>query len=332
MVLSLMRALFFSLLPAAKLIWSHAATFLIAKRAGIPVPHDYDSLSRIVDHPVGWLITRPLLWAVMGVILGPYGFFLGWRALKIKRLIRNIPRSTIRAAALGPVEIVGKASGPYTLVSPIANNECLYYRLVVLVGERGARKIVDEMCAPVFIDDGTGKVMMDPRGAGLEMDPYEGTHSDYLGHVAARHGFSKGDVVSAQEFCIRSDDTIFVLGTLRENPWADNNADVHATALSRIGPGFVSEAEADIQRRSVYEFLDPSAPSGCVQVSAAEFDLHPPVILMKGSPFIISNRSQREVISDLSWKSIVYIWGGPIATLLGVWGILKHLQWWGVLP
>ena len=95
---------------------------------------------------------------------------------------------------------------------------------------------------------------------------------------------------------------------------------------------FVSEAEADIQRRSVYEFLDPNAPSGCLQVSAAEFDLHPPVILMKGSPFIISNRSQREVISDLSWKSIVYIWGGPIATLLGVWGILKHLQWWGVLP
>jgi len=60
--------------------------------------------------------------------------------------------------------------------------------------------------------------------------------------------------------------------------------------------------------------------------------LHPPVILMKGSPFIISNRSQREVISDLSWKSIVYIWGGPIVTLLGVWGILKHLQLWGVLP
>jgi len=56
------------------------------------------------------------------------------------------------------------------------------------------------------------------------------------------------------------------------------------------------------------------------------------VILMKGSPFIISNRSQREVISDLSWKSVVYIWGGPAVTLLGVWGILKHLQLWGVLP
>ncbi len=323
---------FFSFHPAAKFLGSHISAFLSVKGAGIPVPHDYDSLSRIIDHPVAWLLTRPLFWAVMGVVFGPYGFFLGWRALKIKRLIRNIPRSTIRAAALGPVEIVGKAYGPYTLVSPIANNECLYYRLVVLVGERGAHKIVDEMCAPVFIGDGTGKVMMDPRGAELEMDPYEGTHSDYLGHVAARHGFSRGDVVSAQEFCIRADETIFVLGTLRENPWADKNVDVHATTLSRIGPGFVSEAEADIQRRSVYEYLDPAAPSGCLQVSAAEFDLHPPVILMKGSPFIISNRSQREVISDLSWKSVVYIWGGPAVTLLGVWGILKHLQLWGVLP
>src|SRR5437870_5808282 len=211
---------FFSFHPAAKFLGSHISAFLSVKGAGIPVPHDYDSLSRIIDL----------------------------------------------------------------------------------------------------------------RGAELEMDPYEGTHSDYLGHVAARHGFSRGDVVSAQEFCIRADETIFVLGTLRENPWADKNVDVHATTLSRIGPGFVSEAEADIQRRSVYEYLDPAAPSGCLQVSAAEFDLHPPVILMKGSPFIPPNRSQREVISDLSWKSVVYIWGGPAVTLLGVWGILKHLQLWGVLP
>jgi hypothetical protein len=327
-----MGLLFFSFHTAPKFFGSNISASLIVKGVGLPVSHDYDSLSRIIDHPVAWLLTRPLFWAVMGVIFGPYGFFLGWRALKVKRLIRNIPRSTIRAAALGPVEIVGKASGPYTLVSPIANNECLYYRLVVLVGERGAHKIVDEMCAPVFIDDGTGKVMMDPRGAELAMDPYEGTHSECLGHVAARHGFSKGDVVSAQEFRIRADDTIFVLGTLRENPWADKKVDAYATALSRIGPGFVSEGEADIQRRSVYEYLDPAAPSGCLQVSAAEFDLHPPVILMKGSPFIISNRSQREVISDLSWKSVVYIWGGPIVTLLGVWGILKHLQAWRVLP
>ena len=105
----------------------------------------------------------------------------------------------------------------------------------------------------VFIDDRTGKVMMDPRGAELEIDPYEGTHSDYLGHIAARHGFSKGDVVSAQEFCIRADDTIFVLGTLRENPWAGKNADVHATTLSRIGPGFVSEGEARAEQRVVQE-------------------------------------------------------------------------------
>src|SRR2546430_7354564 len=39
--------------------------------------------------------------------------------------------------------------------------------------------------------------------------------------------------VSAQEFCIRADETIFVLGTLRENPWAHKNVDVHATTLSR---------------------------------------------------------------------------------------------------
>ena len=83
MVLASMGLLVSSFHPAAKFFGSHISAFLIVKGTGIPVPRDYDSLSRIIDHPVAWLLTRPLFWAVMGVVFGPYGFFLGWRALKI---------------------------------------------------------------------------------------------------------------------------------------------------------------------------------------------------------------------------------------------------------
>src|SRR6266705_4261015 len=117
------------------LSWTAQISVLLIAIPSTRLALDYDTLSRIIDHPVAWLLTRPLFWAMMGVVFGPYVFWRGLQSLRLKRLIKNIPRSTIRAAALGPIEVVGKAVGPYTLVSPLANSECLYYRLVVLVGE-----------------------------------------------------------------------------------------------------------------------------------------------------------------------------------------------------
>src|SRR6266436_1542390 len=63
-----------------------------------------------------WLLSQPLFWAILGIVFGPYLFYRGFRVLQLKRTIMNVPRSTVRGAALGPVEISGKALGPYTLI------------------------------------------------------------------------------------------------------------------------------------------------------------------------------------------------------------------------
>ena len=58
------------------------------------------------------------------------------------------------------------------------------------------------------------------------------------------------------------------------------------------------------------------------------FDLHPPVVLMKGThnpAFLISWHSQRDLLSELAWKSTLYIWGGPILTLVSVGFVLSRL-------
>jgi hypothetical protein len=55
------------------------------------------------------------------------------------------------------------------------------------------------------------------------------------------------------------------------------------------------------------------------------YDLHPPVVLMKGShepTFFISWRSQRDVVASLGWKSSLMIWGGPALTILCVYILL----------
>jgi hypothetical protein len=54
---------------------------------------------------------------------------------------------------------------------------------------------------------------------------------------------------------------------------------------------------------------------------------------MKGKgPFVISTESQREFVQVLHWKSILYIWGGPVATLWGLWEILSRTRAAGLLP
>ena len=274
-----------------------------------------------------WLLSQPLLWAALGLVIGPYMFYRGFRLLQRKRLILDIPRSTIRAAAIGAVEVSGKAVGPYTLVSPLTARDCLYYRVVIRVLRR-ATPIIDELCAPLFINDGTGDLMIYPEGAEMQWSGQQRDCGEYLDHALGRHGFSREDLVSAEEFCIEPDDPIFVMGTLCENPWATRRTD--DSSLSRIGPGFVSLEEADLLRPEAFVAPDPRLRSGAAQ--GREFNLYPPTILTRGQgPFVISNRSQHEVVAQLAWKSFLFIWGGPAWTVWGLWRILSQAEIWGML-
>ena len=79
----------------------------------------------------------------------------------------------------------------------------------------------------------------------------------------------------------------------------------------------------------------PSASSAIASAETVEetgdtYDLHPPVVLMKGShdpTFFISWRSQRDLIATLGWKSMLMIWGGPALTLVCIYILLAHFNW-----
>jgi hypothetical protein len=281
-----------------------------------------------------WLLSQPLFWAVLGVVFGPFFFIRGFRLLQRHRLIADTPRSTVRAAALGQLEVSGQAVGPYTLVAPLSGTDCLYYRVVVESNPQGdlSNKKMRELCAPLFLDDGTGVLMIYPAGCELQLRP-SCDRAEYSELALAVAGGPGPPPEFVQEYCIKPGEQIFVLGYLRENPWAKRNPSAESSELSRIGPGFVSAAEADLLRREAYPSLDPTLPAGAEIASAAEFDLHPPVILMKGDgPFVISTESQREIVASLRWKSLLYIWGGPAAALWGLWEILARAKAAGLLP
>lgn len=277
--------------------------------------------------PIAWLLRLPQFWAILGVICGPVLFLRGFRLLQRKRFILDIPRSSVRAAALGLVEISGKAVGPYTLVAPVSKSDCLYYRITVQSNSKKdfSKAKMRELSVPFYVDDGTGKAMVYPAHCQLQIEASD--ESDDYGDAGFQlHGENEEAAELVREYCIRPGDQLYVLGTLQENPWARPDPRVECNELSRIGPGFVARAEADLLRREAYPALDPTLPSG-VEAAADDFDYHPPVILMKGNgPFIISSRSEREIVTNLAWKSFLYIWAGPLATLWGLWQILSRAQ------
>jgi hypothetical protein len=309
------------------------------------------------------VLHEPLVWSGIGLVVGIYLFYRGFGLLQRKRLIMNTPRSTVRAAALGPVEVSGTAVGPYTLISPLAEQECFYYRttawekvdpgmisspvgvvcLLFGIGIPLRKKTEETLCAPFFVDDGSGRVLVDPRGAELELTPalsedYDDSlldSSPVPGNVQsflARRNALGVPGLKVEEYCIGRGDRLFVLGTVLETPVIERK-DEASDEPQPVLPGFLSPEAADLQRRGLESVEAPGLqlPRFDSRQSAAqtrEFNLWPPAVLMKGSsgnPFFISLRSQREVVETLDWKSFVYIWGGPVLAVGCLWILLGRL-------
>jgi E3 Ubiquitin ligase len=267
------------------------------------------------------------VWSVIGFGAGIYLFFRGFALLRRKRFIENVPRSTIRGASMGLIEVSGKVQGPYTIIAPLSEEDCFYYRTIAWTGgERNWRKAAEEsLSAPFFLDDGTGKMMVDARRAQSDLEAvfseeYEHTVPDYAQHFLNRHGVSSGTPVKLEEHAVRAGQTLFAIGTLLEN-----TPEISGAAQ------FLSAEAAELQReQEIGGVILPGAVVTQRQpmpASAHQFDLHPKVILGSSPtrPLFLSARSQHEIVQDLAWRSAVYIWGGPLLALLCFGYLLTRL-------
>ncbi|HEX8872771.1 MAG TPA: GIDE domain-containing protein, partial [Candidatus Acidoferrum sp.] len=104
-----------------------------------------------------------------------------------------------------------------------------------------------------------------------------------------------------------------------------------AAALSRAGitkPEAWAAAGVPYQSVAVEENAPPAPGSAPKPDKSADFNLTPPVVLMKGmnnSTFVISFRSQKEFVSALAWKSAAMVWGGAAIAILGLYTLLAQM-------
>jgi len=175
-------------------------------------------------------------YCVIGICAGLYLFFRGFRLLQRRNLILDTPVSKIRSAPLGMVELSGLAVGPYTTAAPITARACYCYRTFVWEWKQSGKnkqwvKVAAEcMHVPFFLDDNTAKVMVDPRGADLDLhrdfqeefcDSFFTTKEEAPANVVnflLRHGVSTANKIKVEESCIKPKNALFLLGTLDENP------------------------------------------------------------------------------------------------------------------
>jgi len=174
--------------------------------------------------------------AVIGVFAGLYLFYRGFRLLQRKRLILNTPASKIRSASMGLVEINGLAVGPYTMIAPVTGVACYYFHTTAWQWQQRGKnsqwvRVADEsLHVPFFLDDNTGRVLVDPQGA--EMDLHRDFHDEFsttlfssslgippnIAGFLARHGVSTDKKIKIDEYCIKPKNALFILGTLAQNP------------------------------------------------------------------------------------------------------------------
>jgi E3 Ubiquitin ligase len=180
--------------------------------------------------------TGLLVWCGIGFCAGIGLFFYGFRLLQRRRLILDTPFSKIRSASMGMVEVSGLAAGPYTMIAPITARPCYYYRTLVWEYKQCGKnkewvKVAGEcMHLPFFVDDNTGRVLVDPRGADLDLhqdfeqqfcDSFFTTKDPAPPNVRTfleRHGIATSNKIKVEEYCIKPKNSLFILGTLSENP------------------------------------------------------------------------------------------------------------------
>lgn len=297
--------------------------------------------------------------AVAGLGFGIWSFFRGFMRLRRKRLIENIPTSTVRGMAMGIVELVGKARRAKALRGPLSGLDCVVYRYLVeryeQRGKSGSWVTIaqgDSFYCPFWIDDGSGKVLVSPQGSELILTlSYEFKTGlgrkipDKLIEFLNTHNIKYKtwfftNSLRFKEWDIFPEQMVYVLGTAqkKEVHWSERNVKI----FKRI-----EELKADQDKMQAVDenkdgVIDAQEWSWAVakleqelleeEVKSASLEEHGDVIISKGTEvttFIISDHSQKELTRKLNWQVIGGVFGGAALTLAAMAYLLARFGFLG---
>lgn len=226
----------------------------------------------------------PTVGALIGLVFGVGLFFSGFKKWGKRRAVARTPTSKVRSAALGLCEFFGRAKpASGTLLSPISETACLYYYYEIEEYRKSGKSSKwvriqsGKSAEPFFVEDMTGRIMVLPSGATLV------AHEDQQFKL---HTFMSGDEAFRA--------ALYRLGV----PVLENNLRAHEIYILEDDPIYVL---GDVKRNGIGSEVNQE---------------NLVVTYSKDSFFIISDRSEKELLSHLGWRTLFKIVGGPIIAII----------------
>lgn len=276
-----------------------------------------------------------LLPAMLSLLLAWRGF----RALHLKRQVENTPTSKVRSLAMGQVELHGRAVRRYALVSPMSHMPCVWYRISKFrIEENGRRRPLGSSSSgplPFFLDDGTGRVVVTPKGARVcAQTRHEGSPSGSM-------LFATGSTDNGEhwvEEIIPEGTRLYVLGFAR--PLRQATASLKERVIERLrhlksspermrrfdtdGDGRICADEWKAARREVEQALLEESLSGvdALRKPVAKVEIGRPP--HRALPFVIAEAaSELHLTGRYSLRAALFLAG---AIGLGVWAVIAWLD------
>lgn len=239
-----------------------------------------------------------LLYSTFGIVGGVGLLIWGWLINQRKRLIESIPTSTIRSLALGLVEINGRAQQEdILLASPFGGLPCVFYTYTVEERTGSDKHARWETIAkgtseqPFFVSDETGRVLVVPLGAKLIL-PDERTYRD--------NGLAQLPPTTVAG--------LNRLGISTEGWSGSKNLRCRET--------FILPEEQVYVLGTAHEH---DGASGLVENSSRMY-----IGSSRDHEFIISDRSEKELLSRLRWQALAYFVGGLLLAATCLIIVLKN--------
>ncbi|HME73563.1 MAG TPA: GIDE domain-containing protein [Myxococcota bacterium] len=287
---------------------------------------------------------------IFGCALFAHGFVL-WRR---KRAIEDTPTAKVRSVALGAAELEGIARPKDPLVAPVSGVPCAWYRYRIErethSGDRREWTTVasgDSADWPFYLEDETGRVRVDPKGATAEI-PNQIHETDPeisapLAQLLTDHGIdcTSGWIgnrsrLRVSEARIDPGARLYVYGVaqarhgvleerrfqiaarlaeIKKDPAAMKAADLD-------GDGEVSLEEWDAIRQRVSEDVDGQPVADRVVIARDP---------LGASLFVLSTEPRAALAHSLSWRALGSVFGGAalaivsLALLLERFGMLGRM-------
>ncbi len=275
--------------------------------------------------------------ALVGLTIGLLFFFHGFRILRKYHLLADTPRSPIGSLHMGLVQVHGKARGDRVVKSPITQTACLFYRVDVrkfpspsiLAGGTASDFGGDQF----YLEDKTGKVLIDARGAELDLPPTAergcgGGEKDSFG---ASLGGGGGDPFLVTDGHM----TNYALTTYAVEVFANQPYRVDSIGRFLYGPppdewpgNWAEESSFRLKEYCIRPDRWYDLTGTCIEDPRPP-DLKHRNMIVKGeheSIFLISDKSESRLEHSLKWKAVEWILGGAAAALGCALVLLWHLR------